>query len=768
MAGDSKGPTVIAVAVTFAVWTFIIMCLRLFSRVFVLQKMGLDDCGLDQLDVLLGHIGLRQVVRLSVLYSSRRSASDPALDVACVSSIIRITYIPAMLSDPDATWVIAEAMYWSVIEINVGIFASSIPSFKAIASRFIPRLIGEYSRDKGYSGWSSSNDGKKFSGFSKVPEQNIGLDSMDPRHPDGDNAIGTQIGYGGTQSQERIIPHGKIYAHTEIETNVEVSRDLSCLLPSTDLINGLVIDRSSITTNAVYNASTPGGDYFPAAAAYDFCNVTLTYTHPGRNDKVHLKLWMPAPAQFENRWLSTGGGGFAINHDEQQLPGGVQYGAAAGITDGGFGSFSTQIDQVFLLANGTINYEALYMFGYQAHHELSVIGKALTKNFYGTGDAKLYAYWQGCSEGGREGFSQVQRFQEFDGAVIGAPALRYGQQQTNHLYANVVEHTLKYYPPPCELEKIVNLTIAACDRLDGKADGVVSRTDLCKAHFDTNSTIGAPYSCPASTTTTGTTPAQNGTVSVLGAAAAKKMLDGLRTLDGRRAYIFYQPSSTFDDAQTKYNPETKEFELDVTAYGAEWVPRFLQLQNYTLSSLENVTYDTLKDWMELGWQRYEDVLQTTWPDLTPFQSAGGKVLHYHGESDPSIPAGSSVHYHESVRKTMYPNMSFNASNQALNEWNRLFLVPGAAHCTSSTDQPNGPFPQATLKTLIEWVENNIVPETLNGTVQSGDHKGEQQQICAWPLRPFWKENGTVMDCVYDQASLDTWDYDFDAYRIPLY
>ncbi|KAE8419544.1 Tannase/feruloyl esterase [Aspergillus pseudocaelatus] len=539
-------------------------------------------------------------------------------------------------------------------------------------------------------------------------------------------------------------------------------------LPSTDLINGLLIDSSSITTNAVYNASTPGGDYFPAASAYDFCNVTLTYAHPGRNDRVHLKLWMPAPDQFQNRWLSTGGGGFAINHDEQQLPGGVQYGAAAGITDGGFGSFSTQFDQVFLLANGTINYEALYMFGYQAHHELSIIGKALTKNFYGTGNTKLYAYWQGCSEGGREGFSQVQRFQEFDGAVIGAPALRYGQQQANHLYANVVEHTLKYYPPPCELEKIVNLTIAACDRLDGRADGVVSRTDLCKLHFNINSTIGAPYSCPASTTTSGITPAQNGTVSALGAAAARKMLDGLRTLDGRRAYIFYQPSATFDDAQTKYNRETKKFELDVTAYGAEWIPRFLELQNYTLSSLENVTYDTLKDWMEIGWQRYEDVLQTTWPDLTPFQSAGGKVLHYHGESDPSIPAGSSVHYHESVRKTMYPNMSFNESNQALNEWNRLFLVPGAAHCTSSTDQPNGPFPQATLKTLIEWVENKIVPETLNGTVQDGDHQGEQQQICAWPLRPLWKENGTVMNCVYDQASLDTWDYEFDAYRIPLY
>ncbi|KAB8074917.1 tannase [Aspergillus leporis] len=535
------------------------------------------------------------------------------------------------------------------------------------------------------------------------------------------------------------------------------------IIPSSGSIYGLLIDTSSITANAVYNASTSGDSDFPAAT-YDICNVTLAYSHPGRDGQVRLKFWMPAPNEFQNRWLSTGGGGYAINHDESSLPGGVQYGEASGITDGGFGSFGTRFDTVFLRANRTIDYEALYMFGYQAHHELSA-----TQNSMPT---------KCCSEGGREGFSQVQRFaDDWDGAVIGAPALRYGQQQVNHLYPDVVEHTLNYYPPPCELEKTANLTIAACDKLDGRADGVVSRTDLCKLHFNVNSTIGTLYACPASSTqkvlkrasVTDTAPAQNGTVSKLGVLAASKMLDGLRTLDGSRAYIWYQPTATFDDAQTQYNSKTGRYELDITSFGGQWVVLFLQLQELdNLSSLDNVTYDTLRDWMELGWQRYEDVLQTTWPDLTPFQSAGGKILHYHGESDPSIPADSSVHYHESVRKIMYPNMSFNESSEALNEWNRLFLIPGAAHCSPSTNQPNGPFPQTTLETLIAWVENGTVPKTLHATVPSGPREGEQQEICAWPLRPLWKENGTVMDCVYDQASIDTWDYDFDAYRLPLY
>lgn len=56
-------------------------------------------------------------------------------------------------------------------------------------------------------------------------------------------------------------------------------------------------------------------------------------------------------------------------------------------------------------------------------------------------------FGQGCSEGGREGWSQGQRFGDaYDGATIGAPAFRFAFQQVQHLYSNVVEQTLNYYP----------------------------------------------------------------------------------------------------------------------------------------------------------------------------------------------------------------------------------------------------------------------------------------------------------------------------------
>lgn len=549
-------------------------------------------------------------------------------------------------------------------------------------------------------------------------------------------------------------------------------------MPSNGTIEGIIVNLSSVTANPVYNASSSGQEFFPDAT-FDYCNVTVSYSHDGLQDNVNLYYWLPSPSSFQNRYLATGGGGFAINSGTGSLPGGIIYGAVAGSTDGGFGSFNNELTDVILYANGTLNYDALYMFGYRAIGEQTMIGKELAKNFYKT-DEKIYTYYQGCSEGGRDGWSQVQKYPElYDGVIPGAPALRYGQQQVNHLTPNVMEQTMDYYPPPCELSKIVNATIEACDKLDGLEDGVVSRTDLCMLHFNVNSTIGMPYYCAASSGqggpmggmggSTSSTPAQNGTVSAKGAALVQTMLDGLHDLQGRRAYISYRISAEFSDAQTQYNSDTDSFELSINSQSGPWVTKFLELVDAdNLSTLDNVTYDTLRDWMELGWQRYEDVLQTTWPDLSKYKEKGGKILHFHGESDPSIPAGSSVHYYDSVRTIMFPDQSYNASVESMNDFYRLYLIPGAAHCSTNQLQPNGPFPQTNLAVMIDWVENGNAPNRLNATHLGGDYKGQSAEICPWPLRPLWTNNGTTLNCVFDQASLNTWNYKFDAYKLPLY
>ena len=451
-------------------------------------------------------------------------------------------------------------------------------------------------------------------------------------------------------------------------------------LPANGTIHGIEMLLSGITASPVTTASASTGDTpllarrqsAAVSTFYPYCNVTVSYTHPGKGDNVVVKLAFPSPSAYKSRFYVAGGGGYSLSSD---ATGGLEYGAVGAATSAGYDAFDQSFDEAFLVGNGSINWDATYSFGYQALGEMTIIGKKLTKSLYGqSNSSKLYTYYEGCSDGGREGMSQIQRWgAEYDGVITGAPAFRYAQQQVNHVFASVVEHTQDYYPPPCELAKIVNATIAACDPLDGRTDSVISRTDLCKLHFNLSSIIGEPYYCAATTSSslgfgfsgrktkrqsaagssTSTTPEQNGTVTAAGIRVAQAIYDGLHDSKGERAYLSYQVGATFDDAATTYNNATNSWELDIPSTGGDFVTKFVQLLDLdNLANLDGVTYDTLVSWMTTAYFRYTDSLQTTMPDLSTFKASGGKLLHYHGESDPSVPSASSVHYWQSVRSVM--------------------------------------------------------------------------------------------------------------------
>lgn len=426
-------------------------------------------------------------------------------------------------------------------------------------------------------------------------------------------------------------------------------------------VAGIVIDSTSVVATPVYNYSVSSQNDYPDAI-FNYCNVTFSYSHVDKNDSIVVTYWTPSPENFQNRYLSTGGGGNAINSGATGLAMGVPYGAVTGDTDGGFGSDDDFYD-VALYANNSINYEEVYLFAYAAHHELAVIGKAFTKLFYNmTSTTKLYSYYQGCSEGGREGMSQVQRYQDqFDGSIIGAPALRYAFQQVQHLYASLVEVTENHFPAPCLFEYVVNQTIIACDPLDGLTDGVVARTDLCKLDYDISVLVGHTYSCAASggssmgsmsgtastNATSGTnatssmsgmssmggsggstTPAINGTITEKDIAVVKLILEGLHDSSGKRVYFTYQPSAAFDDIATSYNSTSGLYYSSApSGIGGEWVAQMLEEQKIdNLASWQGITYDTLKNWCNLGLAKYYSDLNTAWPDLTPYYSGGGKII----------------------------------------------------------------------------------------------------------------------------------------------
>jgi len=566
--------------------------------------------------------------------------------------------------------------------------------------------------------------------------------------------------------------------------------NVQAALPANGTLLGIDFIPSTITAGALYNQSAAMQPMSSASTAtYNYCNVTATFTHTGRGDTVVLKYALPDPSDFKNRFYVAGGSAYSLSSD---ATGGFAYGAAGGATSAGYDAFDVAYDDVALSGNGTINWDNAYAFGFVALGEMTEVGKVLTKSFYGLGNnTKVYTYFEGCSDGGREAMSQVQRWgTEYDGVIAGAPAFRYAQQQTNHVFSSVVEHTMDYYPPPCALAKIVNATISACDSLDGRTDGVVSRTDLCMLNFNLSSIVGESYYCEASNSTslglgfsnagkrkrqaggapgstTSSLPTQNGTVTAQDVAVAQAIYDGLHNSAGQRAYLSWQIAAELSDAATTYNDTTDEWGLELSGAGGEYVAKFIQLHNVSnLSNLDGVTYDTVVDWMTTGMIRYLDSLQTTLPDLTPFQSSGGKLLHYHGESDPSVPTASSVHYWQSVRSIMYGNLTDEKALEAMEDWYQLYLVPGAAHCGTNSLQP-GPYPENNMNIMIDWVESGVKPSRLNATVTSGAWKGETQFLCQWPTRPLWT-NSSSFECVNDSASIDSWTYSFPAFKLPVY
>lgn len=591
-------------------------------------------------------------------------------------------------------------------------------------------------------------------------------------------------------------------------TNVCTVSNVQAALPVNGTVLGVNLIPSSVTANianSTGSSSGPGGMKKRDTDSL-YCNVTVEYTHTGLDDTVILWYTFPEPSAFENRFYVPGGGGYSLSTSDPT--GGLEYGAVSGSTDVGYGGFNdVSLDEVVLYGNGSLNWNNLRMFSYQALGETALVGREITKGFYGLEEsAKVYTYFEGCSDGGREAMSQAQRYGDvYDGVVAGAPAFHHSQQQIvsvftfisfqcplgsyltlvqqNHITSVLTETVMNYIAPPCEMDKIANATIAACDPLDGRTDGVVSRTDLCRINFNLSSIIGEPYYCAAETSSTlgfgfgkrqagqsssSYAPAQNGTVSAEAVALAERLYDGLLNSKGEQVMYGWQTASSFDDAAPTWDNDTQSWTVSVPDIGGTFVTKFVQMVDVdNLDSLDGITYDDLYNWMWIAYERFYASIQTGYTDLTPLQSHGGKLLHFHGESDPSVPPPSSVRYHEAVRSLMYPDSTPDNATE-LSDWYQFYLIPGAAHCSTNSLQP-GPYPADNMQTMIDWVENGITPTALNATVASGTYAGEVQQLCQWPNRPVWASNdSSTFSCVYDQASYDSWTWDLNAWKIPVY
>jgi hypothetical protein len=227
--------------------------------------------------------------------------------------------------------------------------------------------------------------------------------------------------------------------------------------------------------------------------------VTRGATAQTRDDDL---CWLPAaallaldpnapPVNFEARRpngkaVQYGGGGSngvlitglaPLRSARRDTPVPVARGFATWGTDSGHDNKQLPHPRAFAL-----NDESLVNMAYAAYKKTHEVGALIARTFYDQAPAKIYFY--GGSEGGREALMMAQRFPtDFDGIVSVVPVANY--TGGNLMRAKLAQLQREGgWINPAKVKLIQNAVNAACDKLDGLEDGVISAYEKCLSTFD--------------------------------------------------------------------------------------------------------------------------------------------------------------------------------------------------------------------------------------------------------------------------------------------
>jgi len=422
------------------------------------------------------------------------------------------------------------------------------------------------------------------------------------------------------------------------------------------------------------------------------CDVVgyVTTLHPGPN-QVNFELTLPAKSN--GRFLFIGNGGLAgglgfpeVFPDFEDLTSLTKAGFATAFTDTGHqGSF---LDGSWALDDQAKQDDFLF----RGVHATAVAGKTITNWFYGR---RSRAYFAGCSDGGREGLIEAQRYPaDFDGVVVGDPALGAVIPGLNWNQEHLTASADNYVPTE-KLALVDAAVVNSCDATDGVVDGLVQDPRRCT--FDPASLL-----CSSGDVSNCLTAAQ---------LESLKTVYGGATTNGRIVYSGFSKSDSAADGSwgtwitglvAPDAPGTPEPWSDPQI--APWqfilqdqVLKFFVFGDPAYNSLSfDINSNDLAK-VHMVWNRGGG--EATNPDLSDFMSRGGKLIMYQGWSDPAVSPQETIRYYNSV-------IQHQGGLIRTKQFARLFMAPGMQHCVGSGPGPNIFDP---LNPLIDWVEKNVKP-----------------------------------------------------------
>jgi feruloyl esterase len=430
-----------------------------------------------------------------------------------------------------------------------------------------------------------------------------------------------------------------------------------------------------------------------------FCRVAATLT-PSSDSDIKIELWLPI-ADWNGKFQAVGNVGLAGNITYDWLAAALQEGYATASTDTG------HADPNASFAVG--HPERVIDFAYRAVHEMTAKSKTIIAAFYGR--APRFSYFTGCSTGGRQGLMEGQRYpQDFDGIVAGAPA---NNQTQLSAWRIAVEAKILQSPasvvPAAKLAFLNRAVLAACDAIDGVADGLL--TDPRQCHFD-----AATLVCSGNDRDDCLTAQQIAAVK-MGYAPAKRTT-------GELIFPGLVPGGETGWAMlTATQPEPGSIDVGLFRFVAHEDPAW-----------DWRTFDLDRDTSLIG--KKADFIDAVNPDLFAFRARGGKLLIYHGWNDGgsggAISPLNTVNYYESVLARM---------GSAQQDWLRLFMVPGMTHCGGGP----GPTQVNWMAALERWRESGIAPDRLIASRVSDDHVNMTRPICPYPAVTKYSGVGSTND-----------------------